>query len=294
MSKRLVIITRTLPLWVGGTGVLIITAIFAVFVANTLFDGAVPPQHVVSHEALQQWLRVAFLFIALGALWRLRSPLSAQWRWAVAAAIAVLGCAVIGELAGSLLSSGWIAELSAGLGAADSHERRLFRLGAMAAYAVPMLVLLAAGEPPPDTVANQNRISSRIAALLVRWEPLLFAIGASTLASLLLAAAFVHREITWLAPIGADTTVAACAAAAIRAHWRADRLAFGSWMLVCAGMIIGLIMGIYSFGGPVPSPIGDYNAFPRVILRDVHVMLLATGIVGVALSATRRSHRGVT
>lgn len=273
---------------------LVISATFAAFVANTFIAGVVPQQHVVSHEPMQQWLRTSFLFIALGALWHLPSPLTARWRWAVGAAVVVLGFAVLGELAGSLLRSGWIAELSTGLGAADSLERRLFRLGAMAAYAVPMLVLLAAGEPKPDTIADKSRLSARGAALLVRWEPVLFAIGAATLASLLLAAAFVHREITWLAPIGADTTVAACAAAAIRARWRADRLAFGGWMLVCGGLIIGLLMGIYSFGGPVPSPIGDYNALPRVILRDVHVMLLAIGIVGVALSTIRRSHRGVT
>jgi hypothetical protein len=176
------------------------------------------------------------------------------------------------------------------LGADDSLERRLFRLGVMAAYAIPMLALLAAGEHKEEPNAKDMRLSARVAALLVRWEPLLFGIGVSTLAGILIAAAFINKELTWLSPIGADTAFAACAAATIRARRRMDNLAFTSWLLICAGMSVGLLMGGYSFGGPVPTPnfIGDYNALPRTLLRGGHVILLSIGMVGVALSATRK------
>ena len=112
----------------------------------------------------------------------------------------------------------------------------------------------------------------------------------------LMAAAFVHKEFTWASALGADTTVAACAAAAIRARWRNDRLAASGWLLVCAGLAVGRLMGIYSFGGPVPAPafIGDYNALPRVLLRDGHVILLATGIAAVALATVRQAPEGAT
>ena len=284
-GKAAAITLATWPLWLGITGTAIVVAALAVFGIQALLGAAVPANHISSHETLQTGLHAAFLLIALGALRRLHAGLSAQWRWAVGGALLVLACGVIGEVLSALASLGWAPDLRATLGAADSVERRLFRLGAMAAFAVPMLVLLAAGEqkqPQPDR-------ANRVAALLVRWEPVLFAIGVTTLATLLVAAAFINRELTWIAPIGADTTVAACAAAAIRARWTNDGFAFGAWLLVCAGLTIGLLMGIYSFGGPIPAPtlLSDYNALPRVLLRDGHVLLLVVGIAGIALAATR-------
>lgn len=286
---------RTWPVWLGVSGTVIAVAAMAVFDTGTFFDGTVPTNHTVLHEPIQRGLRGAFLLISLGALWRLGSPLSTQWRWAVGGALAILACGVAGELTGALIRMGLVMDFSAGLGAADSLERRLFRLGAMAAYAIPMLVLLAAGEHKHDTIAEESRLSARVAALLVRWEPLLFTIGASTLASILMAAAFINKELAWLSPIGADTAVAACVAAAIRARWRADGLAFGGWLLVCVSMAVGLLIGSYSFGGPLPTPtlIGDYNDLPRLLLRDGHVLLMSIGIVGIAVAATRKPNGGV-
>jgi len=295
MNKSIVFGASTWLIWLGVTGTLIVVASMAAFDAGTVLGGAVPPDHVDSHQSMQGWLRIAFLLISVGAIWRLRLRLSTQWRWAVGAALTVLALAVAGELAGSLGRPGWIMDIGAGLGTVDSLEWRIFRLGAMAAYAVPMLALLAAGERKQETVSESRRMTVRIAALLVRWEALLFAVGASTLASLLMAAAFIHNDFAWLSAVGADASVAACAAAAIRARRRADRLVFGAWLLICGGMAIGLFMGIYSFGGPLPAPsvIGDYNALPRVLLRDGHVILLAIGIAGIAVAAVRQPHEGV-
>lgn len=254
---------RTIPIWLGVLGVLITVA------AMTTID---------ARAATQFGLRASFLLISVGVVWQLQSTpstLSAQWKWAVGAALTMLVCGVAAELIDVR-----------SLGASDSLEQRLFRLGAMAAYAVPMLALLAAGEQKE----NQELATNRLAIFLLRLEPFLFAVGASTLATILLAAAFINKELAWLAPIGADTTVAACAAAAIRARSRHDAVAFTAWLLVCASMTIGLLMGAYAFDGPLPAPsfIGDYNALPRMLLRDVHVILLSLGMVGIAVAATRK------
>jgi hypothetical protein len=254
---------RTLPVWLGVMGIVITVVAMASIDANAL------------RAPMQFGLRASFLLISVGAIWQLQSTISTQWKWAVGASLTILVCGVTTELV----------DISS-LGASDSLEQRLFRLGAMAAYAVPMLALLAAGEPKE----NRAPATNPIAIILLRLEPFLFAVGASTLATILLAAAFINKELAWLAPLGADTTVAACAAAAIRARSRSDSLAFAAWFVVCASMTVGLLMGAYAFDGPLPAPsfIGDYNAMPRMLLRDVHVIALSLGIVGIAITATRR------
>jgi hypothetical protein len=266
---------RTLPVWLGVMGVIITIAAMASIDVNAFLDVAVSDTQMALRSPTQFGLRASFLLISIGAIWQLRSAIPAQWKWTVRAALTMLICGVASEFV----------DLSS-LGASDGLEQRLFRLGAMAAYAVPMLALLAAGEQK----GNQAVATNRLAAILLRLEPFLFAVGASTLATILLAAAFINKELAWLAPIGADTTVAACAAAAIRARSRHDALAFAAWLLVCASMTIGLLMGAYAFDGPLPAPsfIGDYNALPRMLLRDVHVILLSLGIVGIAVAATRK------
>lgn len=259
-----------------------------------LLDSTVATSHAVTQEFVQQGLRIAFLLIALGALRRIRSPLTVRWRWAAGSALTMLGCAVAGEFMAGVVHAGWIVELSTQLGAFDSLERRLFRLGAMAAFAIPMLALIAASEQQHNLARLDRRPAPRIAELLVRWEPILFAIGASALASALMAGAFVNKEFVWLTPIGADAAVAACVAATIRARWRGDYLAFVSWALVCFSMLIGLLMGIYAFGGPIPTPgfIGGYNTVLRTLLRDTHVVLMVLGVVGIAVAMARAARGG--
>lgn len=294
MSIGRVMSTRTGPIWLGATGVVIAVVSIAVLDAQAFIAGAVPPNHTALHGPILWGLRSAFLIIALGVLWRLPSALSRPWRWAVGGAVAMLAFGVMVDLVGVFARAGWIVDPSVHLGAIDSVEQRLFRLATMAAYAVPMLVLLATAEPKAGTMAEAKRISARTAVLLVRWEPVLFTIGATTLATTLAAAAFIHKEITWALPIGADTTVAGCAAAAMRAGWRVDRLAFGGWLAVCVSMGVGLLMGSYSFGGPLPAPsmIGDYDALPRMLLRDGHIMVLSLGVVGIAAGIARTPYQG--
>lgn len=298
MTNGIEISVRTWPIWLGVTGVTLVVAVMAAVVTSTVLDVSSTANHTAVQQPAQLGLRAAFLLITLGALQRLSSPISKHWRWATGAALLILGGGMAMDLLGAFAGLEWITDFRVSLGVVDSLESRLFRLGAMAAYALPMLVLLAASEqqnqPAEENLPNDAPWVTRIAALLLRWEPVLFTIGVTTLSSALIAAAFIHKELTWLSPIGADTTFAACAAATIRARNRADSLAFAGWLMVCVSMSVGLLLGSFSFGGPLPTPnlIGSYNELPRILLRDGHVILLSIGMISIAVAATRKQHGG--
>jgi len=251
---------------------------------TSLQVGGNAADHVVWQGILQRGLRASFMLIAVGAVLGMRAAEFIEWRWTVDVALMVLALAVAGEAVTALARFGWFADIDLQLGAHDGLERRLFRLGSMAAFAVPMLALLAASERKENPVDPPR--GSLPAMLLVRFEPWLFAIGAAALPGFLMAAAVLDREIAWLSPVGADTTLAACAAATIRAYRRLDRLAFGGWLLVSASMMLGLLMGAYAFDGPLRPPgfVGEYGTVTRTLLRDLHVFAMCAGVVGVVLA----------
>ena len=283
-------------IWVGAAGAVGAVVSILVLDMRVLAAGVVPITHTVLHGPLLWVLRCAFFLIAMGLICRSRGSAPRQWRRAVVGAMLMLACAVAGEFVTALAGANVTVVTSALPGAIDSIERRLLRLAAMAAYAVPMLTLLAAAEHKGDMNLEVRRDISPVVALLVRWEPVLFAIGVISLASILAAAAMLHKELIWALPIGADTTLLGCGAAAIRARWRCDHLAFGGWLAVCASMLIGLLMGSSAFGGPLPAPgfIGGYEALPRMLLRDVHIMMISIGVVAIATGVARVPHRSAS
>lgn len=54
-----------------------------------------------------------------------------------------------------------------------------------------------------------------------------------------------------------------------------------AWFSILAGALSGMVMGLWSFDGPVPTPewIGAYNSLPRRFLRLAHIALFALGIL---------------
>jgi len=54
-----------------------------------------------------------------------------------------------------------------------------------------------------------------------------------------------------------------------------------SWCSILAGALSGAIMGLWSFGGPFPTPewIGGYDDLPRRFLRLAHVAMFALGLL---------------
>jgi hypothetical protein len=85
--------------------------------------------------------------------------------------------------------------------------------------------------------------------------------------------------------------------------FRSDKVAIGrsgvaqaiAWTSILLGAVSGLALGLWSFGGPFPTPewIGSYDALPRRFLRLAHVALFALGMLHLMvcrqLSATPTS-----
>lgn len=65
---------------------------------------------------------------------------------------------------------------------------------------------------------------------------------------------------------------------ATKARRHAAAIAWGS---ILCGALSGLVMGLWSFDGPFPTPdwIGAYDALPRRFLRLAHVALFALGVL---------------
>ena len=65
----------------------------------------------------------------------------------------------------------------------------------------------------------------------------------------------------------------------------AVNLAVG-WSSLAVGALTGLILGIWSFGGPVPVPewIGDYDTLSRRLLRLGHIAFFGLGILNIMLA----------
>ena len=40
-------------------------------------------------------------------------------------------------------------------------------------------------------------------------------------------------------------------------------------------------MGLWSFNGPMQSPVGDYTSLPRRLLRLAHIALISLGIINI-------------
>ena len=64
----------------------------------------------------------------------------------------------------------------------------------------------------------------------------------------------------------------------------AARVVRSAWWLIATGMLSGAVLGLWSFGGPVPAPPGfeSYADVPRRLLRLSHIALIALPVIGLA------------
>ena len=60
-----------------------------------------------------------------------------------------------------------------------------------------------------------------------------------------------------------------------------SRAASIAWISILGGALSGMLMGLWSFNGPFPTPdrIGAYDDLPRRVLRLAHVAMFAHGIL---------------
>lgn len=64
-----------------------------------------------------------------------------------------------------------------------------------------------------------------------------------------------------------------------------SNLAIG-WGSMAVGALTGLILGLWSFGGPVPVPelLGEYDALPRRLMRLGHIAFFGLGILNILMA----------
>lgn len=58
------------------------------------------------------------------------------------------------------------------------------------------------------------------------------------------------------------------------------------WASLAAGVATGLVMGLWSFDGPLPSPawLGEYSETPRRLARLGHIAFFGLGILNILLA----------
>ena len=57
-------------------------------------------------------------------------------------------------------------------------------------------------------------------------------------------------------------------------------ISFG-WVWILFGIFVGALMGMWSFNGPMPSPVGDYTSLARRMLRLSHIAFIALAIINI-------------
>lgn len=57
-------------------------------------------------------------------------------------------------------------------------------------------------------------------------------------------------------------------------------ITFG-WIWILVGIVIGAFMGMWSFNGPMLSPVGDYSSLPRRMLRLSHIAFIALAMINI-------------
>ena len=57
-------------------------------------------------------------------------------------------------------------------------------------------------------------------------------------------------------------------------------ISFG-WIWLLIGLVMGAIMGLWSFNGPLPSPVGDYTSLPRRMLRLSHIAFVGLSFLNM-------------
>jgi len=164
------------------------------------------------------------------------------------------------------------------LGPDDGVRLRLLRLARTAVTALSVLATLYAGlavrgGAPPWARRGQ----------LALW------CGVLGMPAILTAAAFTDLRVKYLLPLPSLATFVGVCAGAWLAHRLARPLESSGWVLVVASIGVGLLMGLYAFDGPAPTPpfLGQYNDWPRRLSRLGHAYCIVLGLLSIFLARAR-------
>jgi hypothetical protein len=211
-----------------------------------------------------------FGFALLGwAAWRTPAAVEAR----AVLAIFLLGMAI--DTVSGLYAGNARVLLPIDLGPEDGVRQRMLRLARVAVTALSLLTLLycdhaaAAVEQPWDRLGRLGLV-----------------IGTVGMPTVLTAASFIHLDLKYLLPIPALAMTAGVTLALLQAHRTASPLEQYGWLLVVLSMSVGLVIGLYAFDGPLPTPgfVGPYNELARRLIRLGHAYTIVFGLLAILLA----------
>jgi hypothetical protein len=254
--------------WVLGAGTLVYVAGYAGLAAG-LDHGWL----VLSGATLNLF---GFALLAW-AVWRTPAPAAVR---AVLATF-LLGMALDVLLGMALDVAGGLSAVNSGswlpvdLGPEDGVRQRMVRLARVAATALSLLTLLDRGQPSAGAARPWDR-----------WGRLGLIIGTVGMPTVLTAASFIALGLKYLLPIPALAMTGGVTVALVRAARTASRLEQYGWLLIVLSMGVGLVIGMYAFDGPLPTPafVGAYNEFARRLIRLGHAYTIVFGLLAVLLA----------
>jgi hypothetical protein len=259
-----------------GAGALLYAAGYALVVFGP------PGVWLIPTGALLNFGGFSLLLVLIGP-----KPNAAVWR--VVLPVICLGMLLDGAM--GLFAADSTAFLPTYLGPVDGVRLRMLRLARAAAIALPAVALLYEG--------LFHRASGLL--LLARRGRILLWCGVASMSAILAIAALTDPRFKFLLPFPAMTAFIGTCLGIVLAHRYARTLEVWGWCLVAASMGVGLLMGLYAFDGPLPTPgfIGGYSAFARRLSRLGHADCIVLGLVSIYIAreadADRppRSTRGV-
>ncbi|MDV6034235.1 MAG: hypothetical protein F9B45_29900 [Phycisphaera sp. RhM] len=172
-----------------------------------------------------------------------------------------------------VLPAAWVLEQ---LGSEDGVRLRMLRLARVAAIALSVLTLLYYGVArragPYHAKARRGGVS--------------LAIGAVGMPLILALACFITMHLKYLLALPATAVVIGVYSGLILAMKHGGTLERWGWFLIAASTSAGMLIGLYAFEGPFPTPefMGDYNALPRRLTRLAHSYCIVLGMMSILLS----------
>ena len=166
------------------------------------------------------------------------------------------------------------------IGPEDGVRLRMLRLARVAAVALSVLTILYHGLVPQSRglmgQAGEQTPSTNRGQMALLW-------GTAGMPIILTAAAFTTVHLKYLLPLPAFAIFAGTVVGVGLAKRQASPLELWSWRLIALSMAMGLLMGLYAFDGPFPSPefLGAYNDFARRLSRLGHAYAIVLGLLGI-------------
>lgn len=162
------------------------------------------------------------------------------------------------------------------LGAGNGVRLRMLRLARVAAIALSVLTMLYYG-------VAQHAGLDRTA---VRRGGNSLALGAVGMPLVLAVSCFTTMHAKYLLPLPATAVVIGVYLGFAFALKDGGTLEWWGWFLIAASTSIGMLIGLYAFEGPFPTPdfMGDYNDKPRRLTRLAHSYCIVLGMMAIFLS----------